>query len=50
MATVSRRTHSHGPDDRGPDDGIPPLETGDRLSRAEFERRYEAMPSSRKPS
>jgi Uma2 family endonuclease len=24
---------------------IPPLENGDRLSRAEFERRYEAMPS-----
>jgi Uma2 family endonuclease len=26
------------------EDGIPPLETGDRLSRAEFERRYDAMP------
>src|SRR5437660_4291177 len=24
--------------------GVPPLENGDRLSRAEFERRYEAMP------
>lgn len=23
---------------------IPPLENGDRLSRAEFERRYQAMP------
>jgi hypothetical protein len=23
---------------------IPPLETGDRLSREEFERRYDAMP------
>ncbi len=44
MATVPRTTHTHGSDDRGLDNGIPPLETGDRLSRAEFERRYEAMP------
>src|SRR5947209_3493330 len=27
---------------------IPPLEPGDRLSRAEFERRYDAMPNLRK--
>src|ERR1700722_15305371 len=27
---------------------IPPLETGDRLSRAEFERRYDAMPNLKK--
>jgi hypothetical protein len=27
---------------------IPPLENGDRLSRAEFERRYQAMPQLRK--
>jgi Uma2 family endonuclease len=27
---------------------IPPLENGDRLSRAEFERRYEAMPNLKK--
>src|SRR6266446_540516 len=27
---------------------IPPLESGDRLTRAEFERRYEAMPNLRK--
>src|SRR5262245_54517080 len=39
MATVSSRTPP-----RSPDDEIPPLETGDRLSRAEFERRYDAMP------
>jgi len=39
MATVSRRTHLPSPDN-----GILPLETGDRLSRAEFERRYDAMP------
>ena len=28
--------------------GIPPLETGDHLSRAEFERRYMAMPHVKK--
>ena len=27
---------------------VPPLKTGDRLSRAEFERRYEAMPAGKK--
>src|SRR5437588_6466057 len=27
---------------------IPPLENGDRLTRAEFERRYEAMPDLKK--
>jgi hypothetical protein len=27
---------------------IPPLENGDRLSRAEFERRYNAMPHLKK--
>jgi Uma2 family endonuclease len=43
MATVSHRTPPSGPDD-----GIPLLETGDRLSRAEFERRYEAMPNLKK--
>ncbi len=31
------------------DDGaIPPLEYGDRLTRAEFERRYDAMPEFKK--
>jgi Uma2 family endonuclease len=29
-------------------DGIPPLENGDQLTRAEFERRYEAMPNLKK--
>src|SRR5947199_3405677 len=29
-------------------DKLPPLENGDRLSRAEFERRYEAMPGLKK--
>ena len=27
---------------------VPPLETGDRLSRAEFERRFDAMPGLKK--
>src|SRR5271163_487 len=27
---------------------IPPLENGDRLTRAEFERRYDAMPGQKK--
>jgi Uma2 family endonuclease len=30
------------------ENGIPPLETGDRLTRAEFERRYLAMPETKK--
>jgi Uma2 family endonuclease len=29
-------------------DGVPALENGDRLTRAEFERRYEAMPNLKK--
>jgi Uma2 family endonuclease len=41
-------TTSAGPHPPGSEDGIPPLETGDRLSRAEFERRYEAMPDLKK--
>lgn len=31
---------------RLPDTFVPPLESGDRLTRAEFERRYAAMPSN----
>ena len=31
-----------------PGDETPPLENGDRLTRAEFERRYEAMPHLKK--
>jgi len=38
-----------GPTDpAGPPDRIPPLENGDRLSRPEFERRYDAMPGPKK--
>lgn len=31
-----------------PDDGVPPLQNGDHLTRAEFERRYNAMPDLKK--
>jgi Uma2 family endonuclease len=43
MATVSEK----GPLP-SPERIIPPLEPGDRLSRAEFERRYDAMPNLKK--
>jgi Uma2 family endonuclease len=35
-------------DARAAADGLPPLENGDRLTRPEFERRYEAMPQLKK--
>jgi Uma2 family endonuclease len=43
MATSRSQSWSDDADGR-----LPPLEPGDRLSRAEFERRYEAMPQLRK--
>lgn len=43
MVTPARRGSAPGPLE-----GIPPLENGDRLSRAEFERRYHAMPNLKK--
>jgi hypothetical protein len=43
MSTITRSGHG-----TQPPEFIPPLEPGDRLSRAEFERRYEAMPELRK--
>jgi Uma2 family endonuclease len=43
MATVSDPTKPFGSDRE-----IPPLEAGDRLTRAEFERRYEVMPQLKK--
>ena len=43
MATVSEKGPSPSPESI-----IPPLEPGDRLSRAEFERRYDAMPNLKK--
>ena len=46
MAVLSPRAKPIDP--REPQTAIPPLENGDRLSRAEFERRYEAMPELKK--
>jgi Uma2 family endonuclease len=46
MAVLSPRAKSIDP--REPQTAIPPLENGDRLWRAEFERRYEAMPKLKK--
>ena len=43
MATASEKGPPPSP--RGV---VPPLENGDRLSRAEFERRYMAMPDLKK--
>jgi hypothetical protein len=43
VATVSARSNL-----LGYENGIPPLEAGDRLTRAEFERRYHAMPEVKK--
>jgi hypothetical protein len=43
MATVSKRIQPPGDHGR-----VPPLEAGDRLTRTEFERRYEAMPDLKK--
>jgi Uma2 family endonuclease len=46
MAVLTRRSMPTEPTE--PPDGIPPLENGDKLSRAEFERRYNAMPELKK--
>jgi Uma2 family endonuclease len=43
MATVTHRTKKDDPHEE-----IPPLEAGDQLSRAEFERRYDSMPGLKK--
>lgn len=53
MAVSTPRTHSAEPleTSRGADpshDAVPPLENGDHLTRAEFERRYESMPNLKK--
>lgn len=42
------RPASSRQDDRSISDGMPPLNNGDRLSRAEFERRYAARPDIKK--
>src|SRR5437588_6739910 len=44
MAMTTSMTRAEMP----PEPGIPPLQNGDRLTRAEFERRYEAMPDLKK--
>src|SRR5262245_17111719 len=36
------------PQEQTPPEAVPPLENGDRLTRAEFERRYRAMPHLKK--
>lgn len=48
MAVLSPRARSAESPPTDPPGGIPPLENGDRLSRAEFERRYDAMPALKK--
>src|SRR5689334_21690709 len=47
MAIQAATAESQAPDP-GQVEVVPPLENGDRLSRAEFERRYEAMPHLKK--
>ena len=44
MAIVSPQAEAEAMTNGSGDGKIPPLENGDRLTRAEFERRYEAMP------
>src|ERR671917_465831 len=44
MATIERRSVPEVP----ATETVPPLENGDRLTRPEFERRYEAMPDVKK--
>jgi Uma2 family endonuclease len=46
MATVSPRVKPIDP--TGTPVSVPPLENGDRLTRAEFERRFDAMPDLKK--
>jgi Uma2 family endonuclease len=48
VAPTSESPVAAGPADPPAPIPIPPLENGDRLSRAEFERRYEAMPEVKK--
>ncbi len=47
MSVASQRTGA-APATEREREAIPPLENGDRLSRAEFERRYDAMPGLKK--
>ena len=44
MAVPAPSTQPAEPREVEGNGAVPPLENGDRLTRAEFERRYEAMP------
>jgi Uma2 family endonuclease len=48
MAASTPRAVPVEPTEAAPNGALPPLENGDRLTRAEFERRYEAMPHLKK--
>ena len=48
MAVSAPSTHPVEPREAEDKRAVPPLENGDRLTRAEFERRYEAMPEVKK--
>jgi hypothetical protein len=49
MSISVRRAEPNRPAEPVDRDGVmPPLESGDRLTRDEFERRYEAMPHLKK--
>jgi len=48
MAVSSPHAKPAEPSEAPRNGAIPPLENGDRLTRAEFERRYEAMPNLKK--
>ena len=48
MAISTPRVMPTQPTEPPSNGAIPPLENGDRLTRAEFERRYEAMPELKK--
>jgi len=48
MAVQAPHAKPSGPTEAQADGAIPPLENGDRLTRTEFERRYEAMPELKK--
>ena len=48
MAVPTPRALPVEPTEAPGNGAIPPLENGDRLTRAEFERRYEAMPELKK--
>jgi Uma2 family endonuclease len=48
MAVAAQTVKPAKPSEAPLNGGIPPLENGDRLTRAEFERRYDAMPGLKK--